>query len=58
MKIPQPTLQQQDPAGNLGLLLFRLAAHAGQAVCPQEWPLFAPWVEDFLQQKFDGGARA
>jgi hypothetical protein len=51
----RPPLTAQDPAGNVPLLILRLIERiVVPRVCPNEWPVFAPHVEQFLQDRLGG----
>jgi len=45
-------LAQADPTGRLDVLMFRLAEHVAKSQCPREWPVFRPFVERWIERKF------
>jgi hypothetical protein len=46
-------LTEQDPAGNIGLLFFRLVERIALKHAPEEWPIFAPHAEALIDQHFN-----
>lgn len=46
-------LAQADPAGRLDVLVFRVMERVAQTQCPREWPVFQPFVERWLEKKFN-----
>ncbi|HBY64733.1 MAG TPA: hypothetical protein DEH78_33345 [Solibacterales bacterium] len=47
---PSTTLDREAPKGRLDVAAFRAAQLAASQLCPAEWPVLAPHVEQLCRQ--------